>query len=87
VYGSLKEGHTLDNVSHQVETLTLAVEWYVLGGKNPKPQQIRVLRRLVYKIGDTILAKTGFGKSAVFHGFSVLTSEITIQMMPLFGMY
>jgi superfamily II DNA helicase RecQ len=35
-------------------------------------------------MGDTILvAKTGFGKSIVFHAYSVLTGRITIQLIPL----
>jgi superfamily II DNA helicase RecQ len=38
----------------------------------------------VYGLGDTILvAKTGFGKSIVFHAYSVLTGHITIQLIPL----
>jgi superfamily II DNA helicase RecQ len=35
-------------------------------------------------MGDTILvAKTGFGKSIIFHAYSVLTGRITIQLIPL----
>ena len=38
----------------------------------------------MYQLGDTILvAKTGFGKSIVFHAFSILTGQITIQLIPL----
>jgi superfamily II DNA helicase RecQ len=56
----------------------------LLNGKEPHRQQVRALRRLVYGLGDTILvAKTGFGKSIVFHAYSVLTGRITIQLIPL----
>jgi superfamily II DNA helicase RecQ len=56
----------------------------LLNGKEPHRQQVRALRRLVYGMGDTILvAKTGFGKSIVFHAYSVLTGRITIQLIPL----
>jgi superfamily II DNA helicase RecQ len=35
-------------------------------------------------MGDTMLvAKTGFGKSIVFHAYSVLTGRITLQLIPL----
>ena len=77
------DGFAPKNVKHQTEMLTCAM-CRLLGGKNPHSQQVRALRRLVYRIGDTILiAKTGFGKSIVFHAFSVLTGQITIQLIPL----
>jgi superfamily II DNA helicase RecQ len=56
----------------------------LLHGKEPQRQQVRALRQLVYGVGDTILvAKTGFGKSIVFHAYSVLTGRIIIQLIPL----
>jgi superfamily II DNA helicase RecQ len=56
----------------------------LLRGKTPKEQQVRSLRRLVFGLGDTLLiAKTGFGKSIIFHAYSILTGKITIQLVPL----
>ena len=38
----------------------------------------------MYGMGDTILvAKTDFDKSIIFHAYSVLTGQITIQLIPL----
>ena len=63
--------------------LTHAI-YRLLGGKNPHTQQVRALRRLVYRIGDIILiVKTGFSKSIIFYTFLVLTSQIIIQFIPL----
>jgi len=50
----------------------------------PRPEQVRALRRLIFGKGDTLLvARTGFGKSLIFHAFSILTGLITIQINPL----
>jgi len=50
----------------------------------PRPEQVRALRRLIFGKGDTLLvARTGFGKSIIFHAFSILTSKITLQIIPL----
>ena len=47
-------------------------------------EQVRVIRRLVYGRGDTLLiARTGWGKSVIFHIFSVITGKITLQIIPL----
>lgn len=56
------------------------------GGRPQTPhfEQIRALRRLIFGFGDTLLiARTGFGKSLIFHAFSILTGKITIQLVPL----
>ena len=45
---------------------------------------MRTLRRLIFGKGDTFLvAYTGFGKSLIFHAFSLLTGKITLQIIPL----
>ena len=50
----------------------------------PRPEQVRVVRRLVYRHGDTLLiARTGFGKSIVMHAVPLLTDKISIQLTPL----
>lgn len=50
----------------------------------PRDGQIRSLRRLIFCEGDTILfARTGYGKSLIFHAYSVLTNRITLQIIPL----
>jgi superfamily II DNA helicase RecQ len=52
--------------------------------RKPHPEQVRALRRLIFGKGDTLLvARTGFGKSIIFHAFSVLTGKITLQIIPL----
>ena len=69
------------NVQYQTLLLTQAMR-AMLGGREPHEQQVRAVRRLVYGFGDTILvARTGFGKSVVLHAYSVLTGNITLQML------
>ena len=52
--------------------------------KPPRLEQVRVLRRLIFGKGDTLLvARTGWGKSVIFHAFSILTRLITLQIIPL----
>jgi hypothetical protein len=52
--------------------------------QDPRHLQIRTLRRLIYGHGDTLLmARTGFGKSLIFHAYSILTGKITLQIIPL----
>ena len=72
-----------ENTVYQIPLLTRALK-RLLGGRDPRYQQVRAVRRLVYGIGDTILvAKTGFGKSIALHAYSVLTGNITLQIIPL----
>ena len=53
-------------------------------GRPPRFEQVRTLRRLIFGSGDTLLiARNGWGKSIVFHAFSVLTRTITLQIIPL----
>lgn len=50
----------------------------------PRPEQIRTLFRLIYGKGDVLLiARTGFGKSIIFHAYTILTGLITLQLIPL----
>jgi superfamily II DNA or RNA helicase len=50
----------------------------------PHPEQVRAVRRLVFRHGDTLLiARTGFGKSIVMHAVPLLTDKISIQLTPL----
>jgi superfamily II DNA helicase RecQ len=52
--------------------------------RSPRPEQVRTLRRIIFGKGDTLLiARTGFGKSLIFHAYSLLTGKITIQIIPL----
>ena len=77
------EGHRPENVGEQYGLLRQAMK-RLLDGREPKRQQIRALRRLIYQRGDTLLvARTGFGKSIIFQSYSVLTGKITIQIIPL----
>jgi len=74
----------IDGVVRQKDVLTACMR-KLLRGKEPKEQQVRSLRRLVFQLGDTLLlAKTGFGKSIIFHAYSILTGKVTIQLVPLF---
>ena len=53
-------------------------------GQDLRLEQTRVLRRLIYGNSDTLLvARTGWGKSVILHLYSILTSLITIQIIPL----
>jgi superfamily II DNA helicase RecQ len=50
----------------------------------PRPEQVRAVRRLVFRHGDTLLiARTGFGKSIIMHAVPLLTGKISIQLTPL----
>lgn len=50
----------------------------------PFPEQVGTLRLMIYHKGDTLLiARTGFGKSLIFHAYAILTGKITIQIVPL----
>ena len=52
--------------------------------REPHFEQVRILRRLIFFKGDSLLiARTGFGKSIIFHAFSILTGKITLQIIPL----
>ncbi|KAF1972713.1 hypothetical protein BU23DRAFT_467352, partial [Bimuria novae-zelandiae CBS 107.79] len=73
-----------ENVAHQVDLIRAALRRFLPSGCEPHAQQVEVVRRLVYGLGDTILvAKTGFGKSITLHAYSVLTGNITLQIIPL----
>ncbi|KAF1813104.1 P-loop containing nucleoside triphosphate hydrolase protein [Eremomyces bilateralis CBS 781.70] len=56
----------------------------LLGGRLPRINQVRALRRIVFRYGDTIVsAKTGFGKSIIFHAIPIFIGRIVIQLIPL----
>lgn len=64
-----------DGIVRQKDILVACMR-RLLCGKEPKEQQVRSLRRLVFGLGDTLLlAKTGFGKSIIFHAYSILTGH------------
>lgn len=70
-------------VEHQVDVLEVALACLFKVGP-PHPAQLRVVRRIVYGIGDTLLiARTGFGKSLTFQAFCALTSKVALQLIPL----
>jgi superfamily II DNA/RNA helicase len=80
---AIKLATRADGVMRQTDVIT-ACMCRLLCGNEPKEQQVRSLRRLVFGVGDTLLlAKTGFGKSIIFHAYSMLTGKITIQLVPL----
>ena len=52
--------------------------------RTPRPEQISCLHRMIFGKGDTLLiARTGFGKSLIFQAYSILSSKITLQIIPL----
>lgn len=52
--------------------------------RTPRMEQTRTLRQLIFGQSDVLLvARTGFGKSLIFHAYSILTSKITLQLIPL----
>ena len=55
-------------------------------GVDPKPKQVEVLYKLAFERVDTILiAKTGFGKSLIFHALPAIVGHdgIALMIMPL----
>lgn len=77
--------HDTESQSSAVEKCLKGILWQKTKSElSPHPEQVRVVRRLVYGLGDVLLvARTGFGKSLILHAYSVLTSKITIQITPL----
>ena len=50
----------------------------------PRDKQVRTLRQLIFRKGNTLLITyIGFGKSLIFHIYSVLMGKITIQIILL----
>ena len=83
VHRAIELAKSIDGIPRQNDVLSACMR-KLLRGKSPKEQQVRSLRRLVFGLGDTLLiAKTGFGKSIIFHAYSILTGKITIQLVPL----
>jgi superfamily II DNA helicase RecQ len=88
----IEEGREPEYVDLQYSLLTVCLRIILLqqmasaGGsrRNPKDEQVYTLRRLIYGDGDTLLvAATGWGKSIIFHAYSILTAKTTIQIIPL----
>jgi superfamily II DNA/RNA helicase len=87
----IEEGRAPENVQFQYKLLTLCLQIILLqmsgavrDKRNPKLEQVYTLRRLIYGDGDTLLvAATGWGKSVIFHAYSVLTGKMTLQIIPL----
>src|SRR6267378_3065453 len=76
----VEEGFQPNNVNLQ-EEIILCTMRRLLKGREPRYQQVRSLRRLVYRLGDTMLiAKTGFGETIILQAYSILTGKITIQL-------
>jgi superfamily II DNA helicase RecQ len=49
--------------------------------------QVEALHSLVFQSDDTILiAETGYGKSSVFHTFTLLMGKVTIMILPLLNL-
>jgi superfamily II DNA or RNA helicase len=68
----------------QHQSAVLAASLHRLFAVEPREVQLRVVRRLVYSVGDTLLiARTGFGKSLTFQAYCALTDKIAIQLVPL----
>src|SRR5437667_84224 len=52
--------------------------------RTPRDGQLDAIWRTVYRQGDTILiAKTGYGKTIVLQAISVITGQVTVQIVPL----
>ena len=53
--------------------------------RQPKHGQVESIRRIIYRLGDTILvAKTGYGKTIVLQTVSVIMEDrVTLQLIPL----
>jgi hypothetical protein len=67
----------------------LLVDRFPQAPSRPKPRtlQVDVLQRLVFARQDLILVvKTGFGKSLIFHAWTILTGKVSIIIVPLLGL-
>lgn len=67
----------------------LLIDRFPQASIRPKPRtlQVDVLQRLVFARQDLILvAKTGFGKSLIFHAWTILTGKVSIIIVPLLGL-
>jgi Helicase conserved C-terminal domain/DEAD/DEAH box helicase len=76
----------LDLQEEVIKLCLIRILFVIKPGSRQKPRylQIRTLRRLIYGHGDTLLmARTGYGKSIIFHAYSILTGKITLQIIPL----
>lgn len=70
-------------VEHQGTVLSAALP-RLFGVATAHAAQLRVVRRIVYGVGDTLLiARTGFGKSLTFQAYCALTNKIALQLVPL----
>lgn len=79
-----------DNIDIQIPALYICLKRVLqfmdptAAPREPRWEQLRVLRRLIFLGGDALLvARTGFGKSIIFHAFTVLTGKMTLQIVPL----
>jgi hypothetical protein len=84
----VQEAAAEPNVHLQMQVLILCLrlilkKMHPSQGREPKIQQVRTLRRLIFGKGDTILiAATGFGKSLILHAFSILTAWGAVSCIP-----
>jgi superfamily II DNA helicase RecQ len=76
------------NVQLQEDVIKACLQRVLSDGRpyvrTPRPEQVRTLRRLIFGKSDVLLiARTGFGKSIIFHAYFILTGKITLQLIPL----
>ena len=87
--GIIDEARSVENVLLQEDVVRECLRRILAltspgSDRSPRIEQVRTLRRLIFGKGDVLLvARTGFGKSLIFHAFSVLTGLITLQIIPL----
>ena len=81
----IQQAAQLENVAFQHKVIDLCLRRIILQTSllvkdfEPRYKQIYTLRRLIFRKGNTLLITyTGFGKSLIFHIYTVLTGKITI---------
>jgi superfamily II DNA helicase RecQ len=85
----VRDAETVERVRYQMEVVSCGLklilkQHHPTEDREPRDDQVRVLRRMIYGAGDVLLiARTGWGKSIIFQAYSILTGKITLQIVPL----
>lgn len=75
------------HASRETQLQLLRVAFRRFFSYEARDAQVEALHSLVFQSDDTILiAQTGYGKSSVFHAFTLLTGKVTIMILPLLNL-
>jgi superfamily II DNA helicase RecQ len=75
------------HASRETQLRLLRLAFHRFFSYEARDAQVEALHSLVFQSDDTILiAQTGYGKSSVFHAFTLLTGKVTIMILPLLNL-